>query len=406
MPVGLKPVSKLLPIKGIRLAVAAAKLRYSGRPDLVLIECSPNTKLAAVFTKNRYAAAPVTIAREHMSTAQTRALLINAGQANAGTGAPGIEIARQSCAIVAEALTCDLRRVLPFSTGIIGNAPPVDKIKIAMPSLVANLAEDGWLDAANAIMTTDTVAKGFSRQFTLGGKTICITGITKGSGMIHPNMATMLAYVGTDAAIAQDALETCWKQVTEASFGRVTVDGDTSTNDAAVLLATGEAGNAMIEDVSGEDCKMFSQELLLVCTELAQAIIRDGEGATKFISVIVEQGASEQDCVTVAQTIALSPLVKTAFFASDPNWGRILAAVGRSPIPRLDIDKVDLYLGNVLVASAGAIDPSYTEAAGKSEMNKQDIEIRVILNAGEYSATVWTCDLSHEYIRINAEYRS
>jgi len=406
MPVGLKPIGKLLPIKGIRLAAVAAKLRYSGRPDLVLIECAAGTKAAAVFTTNRYAAAPVTVAKEHLKSATPRALIINAGQANAGTGEKGIEISRASCLAVASQLGCDASQVLPFSTGVIGNIPPIEKIENAIPALVAALDEDGWNQAASAIMTTDTLAKGLSLQCELGGKTVTVTGIVKGSGMIHPNMATMLAYVATDAAIQPELLNTCWQQVTKASFGRVTVDGDTSTNDAAVLLASGAAGNPELNDAVGKDYDTFKQTLLDVCTELAQAIIRDGEGATKFMSVIVERGETEEDCVLVAQTVALSPLVKTAFFASDPNWGRILAAVGRAPIAHLDIDKVDLFLGEVRVATGGAIDAAYTEAAGKAEMQKADIDIRIVLNAGQANATVWTCDLSHEYVRINAEYRS
>lgn len=406
MPVGLKPISKLLPIKGIRLAAVAAKLRYSGRPDLVLIESIASARVAAVFTRNRYAAAPVTVAKEHLKSAQPRALLINAGQANAGTGARGIEIAEASCQMVASALQCDASQILPFSTGVIGNIPPIEKIEQSIPSLVNGLDEDNWNQAAGAIMTTDTLAKGTSLQCELDSKMITITGIVKGSGMIHPNMATMLAYVGTDAAISQQVLDACWKKATEVSFGRVTVDGDTSTNDAAVLIASGAAGNTELRETKGKDYQNFFQTLLKVCTSLAKAIVRDGEGATKFISVIVEQGASEEDCIMVAQTVALSPLVKTAFFASDPNWGRILAAVGRAPITHLDIDKVDLFLGEVRVATGGSIDASYTEAAGKSVMQKSEIDIRIVLNAGRASATIWTCDLSHEYVRINAEYRS
>ena len=406
MPVGLKPIAKLLPMRGIRLAAVPAKLRYSGRPDLVLIECAAGTGVAAVFTTNRYAAAPVIVAREHLGSASPLALLINAGQANAGTGDKGLEIARVSCQAVADKLGCSPSQVLPFSTGVIGNIPPIEKIKHSITTLVENLDEDGWNDAAAAIMTTDTLAKGLSRQCEVNGKEVTITGIVKGSGMIHPNMATMLAYVATDAAIKPEVLRECWKQVTGNSFGRVTVDGDTSTNDAAVLMASGAAGNDEIAGTSGKDYEIFAQALLEVCTDLAQAIIRDGEGATKFISVIVEQGSTEADCIAVAQTVALSPLVKTAFFASDPNWGRILAAVGRAPIPNLEIEKVDLFLGEVCVATRGAIDASYTEAAGKAEMQKAEIDIRIVLNTGKARATVWTCDLSHEYVRINAEYRS
>jgi len=406
MPVGLQAPAKLLPVKGIRVAAISAGLRYKARPDLVLMACDVGATVAAVFTKNRYVAAPVIVARRHLDAANPLALLINAGQANAGTGQPGIEVAEKTCARVAAALGCDAQQVLPFSTGVIGAAPPTEKIDAAMDKLAAGLGEDNWLDAANGIMTTDIVAKGVSRQFDVGGHTVTVTGIAKGSGMIHPNMATMLSFVGTDLAIDKAVLDKCWQEAIADTFNRITVDGDTSTNDAAVIMASGQAGNPVVADTSSKDYQAVRQALTEVCLVLAQSVIRDGEGATKFVSVKVVGGSSVDDCLAIGFTIAHSPLVKTALFASDANWGRIMAAVGRAPVAVLDIDKVDMYLGDVCVARQGAISPEYTEAQGHAVMKQEEIEIRVDLHAGDAEATVWTSDLSHEYVRINAEYRS
>jgi len=406
MPVGLSAMPELFPVKGLQVSGVAARLRYKARPDLVLMVCDENAVTSAVFTTNRFAAAPVIVAKKFLATRSPRALLINAGQANAGTGQAGIEVAEHCATSVANRLGCAPDQVLPFSTGVIGVAPSVEKIDAALPELVAGLAEDNWEVAANGIMTTDTQAKGASHQVELQGKTVTITGVVKGSGMIHPNMATMLAFVATDAAIDKPLLDQCWSEVTAATFNRVTVDGDTSTNDAAVIIATGHAANPSITSATSEEYRELKEALHSVCAMLAQSIVRDAEGATKFVTVTVSGGASEQDCLDIAFTIAHSPLVKTALFASDPNWGRILAAVGRAPVASLDMDKVDLYLDEVCVASGGAIDPDYTEEKGQSVMKQEEIEIRILLHAGEAEASVWTSDLSHEYVRINAEYRS
>ncbi|MGW8248455.1 MAG: bifunctional glutamate N-acetyltransferase/amino-acid acetyltransferase ArgJ [Acidiferrobacterales bacterium] len=406
MPVGLNAMPRLLPVKGLQVSGVAARLRYKARPDLVLMACDEHAVTSAVFTTNRFAAAPVIVAKKYLATHSPRALLINAGQANAGTGQPGIEVAEHCAASVASKLGCAPQQVLPFSTGVIGVAPSVEKIDAALPELVTELDEDNWEVAANGIMTTDTQAKGASHQIELQGKTVTITGIVKGSGMIHPNMATMLAFVATDVAIDKPVLDECWREVTAKTFNRVTVDGDTSTNDAALIIATGQAENPSITSVTSGDYLELRDALLSVCAMLAQSIVRDGEGATKFVTVTVSGGVSEQDCLDIAFTVAHSPLVKTALFASDPNWGRILAAAGRAPVSSLDMDKVDLYLDEVCVASGGAIDPEYTEEKGQSVMSQEEFEIRILLHAGEAEASVWTSDLSHEYIRINAEYRS
>ena len=406
MPVGLKTMPSLLPVKGLRVSGIAARLRYKERPDLVLMVCDEQAVTSAVFTANRFAAAPVIVAKNHMASGTPRALLINAGQANAGTGQPGIDVAERSSANVAGLLGCAPNQVLPFSTGVIGAAPSLEKMDAALTRLVDGLDEDNWEIAANGIMTTDTQAKGASHQFELQGQTVTVTGIVKGSGMIHPNMATMLAFVATDAAIEKSVLDQCWREVTNKTFNRVTVDGDTSTNDAAVIVATGLAGNPVIDSVDSQDYRELKDGLYNVCAMLAQSIVRDAEGATKFVTVTVSGGASEQECLEIAFTVAHSPLVKTALFASDPNWGRILAAVGRAPVASLDIDKVDLYLDEVCVASGGAIDANYTEARGLSVMEQEEFEIRILLHAGEAEASIWTCDLSHDYVRINAEYRS
>lgn len=406
MPVGLQAPEKLLPVRGIRVAAISAGLRYKARPDLVLMTCDAGSVVSVVFTRNRYVAAPVIVARRHLDVAAPVALLVNAGQANAGTGQPGIEVAEQTCASVAAALGCIPEQVLPFSTGVIGAAPPPEKINAAMDTLTDGLGEDNWLDAANGIMTTDIVAKGASHQFDLDGHKVTVTGIAKGSGMIHPNMATMLSYVATDLAIDKAALDRCWQEVIAETFNRITVDGDTSTNDAAVIMASGQAGNPVVADTGSEGYRLVKQALTKVCLALAQSIIRDGEGATKFVSVKVVGGSSVDDCLAIGFTIAHSPLVKTALFASDANWGRIMAAVGRAPVDTLDIDKVDMYLGDVCVARQGAIAPEYTDEQGQAVMKQEEIEIRIDLHAGNAEATVWTSDLSHEYIRINAEYRS
>jgi glutamate N-acetyltransferase/amino-acid N-acetyltransferase len=406
MAVGLSAPSTLRPVKGIRLGTCAAGLRYPDRRDLVVLELAAGSQAAAVFTRNRFCAAPVAVARDHLAKAQPRALLINTGYANAGTGGPGIEDARACCQQLARALGCAPEQVLPFSTGVIGERVPVERLVKALPACLARLDEAGWLDAAHGIMTTDTVAKGAWREIEIGSRTVTVTGIAKGAGMICPDMATLLAFVATDAAVSSEALRTCLTQAVEGSFNRITVDGDTSTNDAVVLLATGQSAAAHIGHEDNEGYPQLANAVNDVCLELAQAIVRDAEGATKFITIEVIEGASENDCLEVAYTIAHSPLVKTAFFASDPNWGRILAAVGRAHIPALDATAVSMFLDEVCVINQGTLDPSYTEAKGQAVMRKPEITVRVALAAGSSATRIWTSDLSHEYVQINAEYRS
>ena len=406
MAVGLTELPLLRPVAGIRLGTAAAGLRKPGRRDVVVIECAPGTEAAAVFTRNRFCAAPVQIARTHLSRGAPRALVINTGFANAGTGEPGIVDAQATCTALARELGCDAQQVLPFSTGVIGERIPIDRLLAALPAAVRSLSVAGWNDAAHGIMTTDTVPKGASRKVSIAGREVAVTGIAKGAGMIQPNMATMLAFVATDAAMSRGVLAACVRAAADASFNRVTVDGDTSTNDACVLLATGQAGNTMIERAEGAAYQALCAVVNDVCVELAQAIVRDGEGATKFITVEVVDGASEADCLEVAYTVANSPLVKTALFASDPNWGRVLAAVGRARIQRLEIGRVALWINDVCVVRDGSLASEYTEAAGKAAMQPSEIHLRIALGAGREHARVWTCDFSHDYVSINADYRS
>jgi glutamate N-acetyltransferase / amino-acid N-acetyltransferase len=405
MAVNLPPLPELHPVAGIRLGTARAGIRKPDRRDLVVVECAPGTRAAAVFTRNRFCAAPVTVAREHLAQSAPRALVINTGFANAGTGADGLADARATCTAAAGLFGCVPQAILPFSTGVIGERLPVERLAAGLPAAIAALGETGWSEAAHGIMTTDTLPKGASRRVPLGGKTVTITGIAKGAGMICPNMATMLAFVATDAAIDGRLLQQSLAAAADASFNRISIDGDTSTNDACVLLATGQSG-VVIDAAHPDVHAVFNQTLRDVLAELAQAIVRDGEGATKFITIDVEQGASEAECLEVAQTIAHSPLVKTAFFASDPNWGRILAAIGRARIPRLDVECVSVYLNDVCIVRHGGRAPGYTEAQGLEVMKQAEIRVRVVLGAGSASARLWTCDLSHDYVRINAEYRT
>ena len=408
MPVNLAapdPAS-LLPVAGVKLGIASAGIKRPGRRDVTLIELAAGSKAAGVFTQNRFCAAPVTVCKQHLEGNNIRALLINTGNANAGTGEEGIRRAKQTCAAVAEMFGIASEQVLPFSTGVILEPLPVDKILPALPDAKADLAPAHWSEAAHAIMTTDIVAKAASVQVQIGGKTVTVTGIAKGSGMIHPNMATMLGYVATDAAVSQAVLNQLVKEVADVSFNCVTVDGDTSTNDSFILIATGQAGNAEIKDASSADCVALKNALSEVSIRLAQAMARDGEGATKFMTVQIEKGRDRAECKQVAYAIARSPLVKTAFFASDPNLGRILAAIGYAGVADLDVDNIQVYLGDVLVAEKGGRAASYTEAQGAAVMKEAEITIRVILNRGETNATVWTCDFSYDYVKINAEYRT
>ena len=405
MAVNLAPLPELHTIAGIRLGTTKASIRKPDRRDLVIIECAPGTQAAAVFTRNRFCAAPVTVAREHLTRSAPRALVINTGFANAGTGNDGLADARDTCAALSKEIGCTPQEILPFSTGVIGERLPLDRLVAGLPDCLAALSEQGWQEAAHGIMTTDTLPKGSSRRVLIGGRTVTVTGIAKGAGMICPNMATLLAFVATDAEVAAPVLQQCLVTATNASFNRISVDGDTSTNDCCLLLASGKSG-IQIGEAHGEAYAVFSQTVKDVLAELAQAIVRDAEGATKFITIDVEQGASEADCLEVAQTIAHSPLVKTAFFASDPNWGRILAAVGRARIPHLDVSRVAIYLDDVCIVQQGGRSPDYAESQGLAIMKKPEIRIRVLLGAGSASARLWTCDLSHDYVRINAEYRS
>ena len=405
MAVALKPVKNLTAIDGICLASVSAGIKKNGRDDLVLISIIEGSQVAIAFTQNAFCAAPVTIAKKHAAIEQTRALIINAGNANAGTGKQGERNALQCCEAVAGALHIQPQQVLPFSTGVISEALPTTTICQAIPAAVKQLDENAWVAAANAIMTTDTLPKGTSRKVMIDGIQINLTGIIKGAGMICPNMATMLAYVGTDAKIEDGVLQDGLKQVLTKSLNSLTVDGDTSTNDACVLIATGQADNKAL-NLSHPDWPAFIATLESLFIELGQAVIRDAEGATKFVTIAIEDGLTVGECRQVAYTIAHSPLVKTALFASDANWGRILAAVGRSRLDNLDINLIDLYLGDVCLLRSGEPDAQYKDSMGQAEMAKQDITLRIVLGRGRQKTTVWTSDLSHDYVTINAEYRT
>ncbi len=409
MPVNLAAPDpdSLLPIAGVRLGIASAGIKKPGRRDVTLIELAAGSRVAGVFTQNRFCAAPVSVCRRHLEHGgDIRALLVNTGNANAGTGRDGLAHAHRTCEAVAGLLGVNAENVLPFSTGVILEPLPVDRILAALPAARADLASAHWSEAAHAIMTTDVVAKGASRQAQVGGRTVTVTGIAKGSGMIHPDMATMLGFVATDAAIAPPLMQRMVKEIADVSFNCVTVDGDTSTNDSFVLIATGRAGNAEIGDAAGTDYAALKSVLGEVAIELAQAMARDGEGATKFMSIMVEGGRDRAECRRIAYAIAHSPLVKTAFFASDPNLGRILAAIGYAGVSDLDVDALKVWLGDVLVAENGGRAASYTEAQGAAVMKEAEIVVRVALNRGGASATVWTCDFSYDYVKINAEYRT
>ena len=413
MPVKLTApqASSLLPVKGVQLGFAQAHVLKPNRKDVLVMTLAENSRVAGVFTLNRFCAAPVILCKEYLAqTKGIRALLVNTGCANAGTGEDGLNRAKQSCEALGGLLGLQTNQILPFSTGVILEPLPVDKVIAGMPAAIENLKEDNWLNAAEAIMTTDIVAKGTSRQITLGGKQVTITGISKGSGMIHPNMATMLGYIATDAVISQAALEVIIQHAVNQSFNCITVDGDTSTNDSLILMATNLAGNAEITE-SSSDFAALRDTLTDVAIELAQAIVRDGEGATKFMTVTIEAGKDEAECRKVAYAIAHSPLIKTAFFASDPNLGRILAAIGYAGVDDLDVNNIALYLGNetggdVLVAEKGGRAVSYKEEQGASIMKESDILVRVVLNRGKQNVTIWTCDFSYDYVKINADYRS
>ena len=398
-------VVDVLPVAGIRLASIAAGIKKNGGDDLVVLTIDEGAHCAATFTQNAFCAAPVTLSKKYLSQQAPRALLINSGNANAGTGDVGMKNAEQSCLWLAEVLHCLPEQVLPFSTGVIGEQLPMPVLQSGINKIAAELSEDNWRAAAKGIMTTDTVEKAVSKTLLVDGRKVTISGIAKGSGMICPNMATMLSFIATDADVDAAFLQQCLSEAVEDSFNAITVDGDTSTNDACVLIATGKAGNKTI-DQNSANAERFIAELRAVCLFLAQAIVRDAEGATKFVTVSVAQARSRAEAKKVAYTIAHSPLVKTALFASDPNWGRILAAVGRAGVEQLDISGVNIFLGDVCIVRNGAVDSDYTEEKGQRVMNRHEITIAVELSRGDESATIWTSDLSHEYVRINSEYRS
>ncbi len=399
--------ASLHPIAGVRLGVTEAAIRKEARKDLTVVLIDEGASVAGVFTQNRFCAAPVQVCREHLAGGQAiRALLINTGNANAGTGNEGLMRARASCAALARQLSLAPAQVLPFSTGVIMEPLPLARIEAGLPAAVADAREGHWARAAEAIMTTDTVPKAFSAQVAMGGATVSISGIAKGAGMIRPNMATMLGFIATDACVAPAVLRDMIAAVAEASFNRITVDGDTSTNDSLILIASNRAAHAPITALDSAGGRALQAALTDVAKKLAQAIVRDGEGATKFIEIAVEGGKTPEECRQVAYAIAHSPLVKTAFFASDPNLGRILAAVGYAGIHDLDPTKIDLYLDDVHVAMRGGRHPAYREEDGQRVMKQSEIVVRVVLGRGSASDTVWTCDLSHEYVSINADYRS
>ncbi len=404
MSVGLSEPSMVLAVNGVQLASIASGIKTNGNDDLVLIYFDAGSSCAATFTKNAFCAAPVMVARTHLQQSPPRAFLINSGNANAGTGKQGLNDAHQCCDWLADNLSCRSVEVLPFSTGVIGEVLPMEKLHTGIIPLIEQLAVDNWLVAAHGIMTTDTIAKVVSAQLKIGGETIILTGMAKGSGMIKPDMATMLCFIATDATVAPEILQQYLSRAVENSFNAITVDGDTSTNDACMLVATGKT--AIQVDDASDPHGYFFQALEKVCITLAQAIIRDGEGATKFVTIDIEQANSKQEAKIVAYTIAHSPLVKTALFASDPNWGRILAAVGRSGLPDFNIAEVNIFLGEVCIVRTGGRDDQYTEERGQRVMNQAEITIRVELGRGDERATIWTTDLSHDYVTINAEYRT
>ena len=405
MAVGLGPLPTLHPVAGFELGIASAGIKRTGRKDVVVMRCAEGSTVAGVFTLNAFCAAPVILAKQR-AQGTVRYLLTNTGNANAGTGEPGMQAAIRSCASLAALAGVEAEAILPFSTGVIGELLPVEKIEAALPAALADLDENHWAEAATGIMTTDTLPKGASRQFEHEGVTVTVTGISKGAGMIRPNMATMLGYIATDAKVAQSVLQDLLRDAANKSFNRITIDGDTSTNDCCMLIATGKADVVEITEASGELFTKLKQAVFEVSMEVAQSIVRDGEGATKFVTVQVNGGGNHQECLDVGYAVAHSPLIKTALFASDPNWGRILAAVGRAGVPDLDVSKIDVYLGGVCIASQGGRSPSYTEEQGAAVMAEEEIEIRIELGRGDCSETIWTTDLSHEYVRINAEYRT
>ena len=406
MSVGLKHPQSLVKIKGIRLSASSAKIYRKKRDDIALIEITDGSVTSAAFTQNRFCAAPVQISKNHLSKSKPRYCLINAGNANAGTGEDGLSNSKAICRELAKITNCNENEILPFSTGVIGEDLPVEKINKVLPQLVKNLSEDCWVNVAKSIMTTDTIPKAVSSQISIANSTVSITGIAKGSGMIKPDMATMLSFVATDANVTKDALDKIRDHALFKSFNRITVDGDTSTNDSFLLISTCAIDAPIIDKKDSKEFKILENEIIKVCRELAQAIVRDGEGATKFISIQVDEGIDSSECLSVAYKVAESLLVKTAFTASDPNWGRIIAAIGNSNIRDLDIHKIDVYIDDICIVNNGERSKTYTEDKGKKVMRQNEIILRINLRRGTFSEEIWTTDLSYEYIKINAEYRS
>lgn len=406
MSVGLKHPQSLVKIKGIRLSASSAKIYRKKRDDIALIEITDGSVTSAAFTQNRFCAAPVQISKNHLSKSKPRYCLINAGNANAGTGEDGLSNSKAICRELAKITNCNENEILPFSTGVIGEDLPVEKINKVLPQLVKNLSEDCWVNVAKSIMTTDTIPKAVSSQISIANSTVSITGIAKGSGMIKPDMATMLSFVATDANITKDALDKIRDHALFKSFNRITIDGDTSTNDSFLLISTCAIDAPIIDKKDSKEFKILENEIIKVCRELAQAIVRDGEGATKFISIQVDEGIDSSECLSVAYKVAESLLVKTAFTASDPNWGRIIAAIGNSNIRDLDIHKIDVYIDDICIVNNGERSKTYSEDKGKKVMRQNEIILRINLRRGTFSEEIWTTDLSYEYIKINAEYRS
>lgn len=406
MAVGDYPFPQMHPVQGVKLTAVSAGIKKVGRRDVVLLELAEGSSVAGVFTKNAFCAAPVTVCKEHLAKAPIRFLVINSGNANACTGEQGLMDAKATCAAIAELTGVTPEQVLPFSTGVIGEPLPVQKITAVIPEALQKVNINGWDDAGAGIMTTDTRPKGFSQQFEYQGKTITVNGISKGAGMIKPNMATMLGYIATDAKIAQPLLQTLAREAADKSFNRITIDGDTSTNDSCILIATGQVDVPEVTEATGELYEKLHNVILAAHIHLAKSIVSDGEGATKFVTVAVSGGANRDECLDVAYAVAHSPLIKTALFASDPNWGRIVAAIGYAGVPDLDATKVRVHLNDTLIVEHGARAKSYTEAQGQAVMSQAEIAININLGRGEVAETVWTTDLSYEYVRINADYRS
>ena len=413
MPVNLvpTPAADLYPVPGVRWGIAEAGIRKANRKDLAVMLLDEGASVGAVFTQNRFCAAPVLVCREHLAihsgqTQGIRAMLINTGNANAGTGHDGFIRARSTCIALARELDVSPEQILPFSTGVIMETLPNERIEAGLAAALADAKADNWASAAEAIMTTDTVPKAFSGRIVLGGATVTITGIAKGAGMIRPNMATMLGFLATDACVPQALMAQLARELADASFNRITVDGDTSTNDSFVIVATNRANHTPVTSLESADGQALRAAMMAVAQKLAQAIVRDGEGATKFMTIQVEGGKTGDECRQVAYAVAHSPLVKTAFFASDPNLGRILAAIGYAGIADLDPAKIDLYLDDVLVAKNGGRHEAYVESDGQRVMKQSEITVRIVLGRGDALDTIWTCDLSYDYVKINADYRS